>query len=77
MTLSFGEIRARVDDFRFVVFLLMTIDAEQFPVAAVGRIIVVIVILMMKRQLSESFAIEFPGAAGTDPGKQFESLITV
>jgi len=47
--------------------IVMTVDAEQLPVTAVGRVIVMVVVLMMNGQLLEPFALKFPAAMGTDP----------
>jgi hypothetical protein len=38
------------------VFIVMAINAEQFPIAAIRRIIVVIVVSMMDRKLAEILA---------------------
>jgi hypothetical protein len=37
-------------------FIIVTVDAEQFPVAAVWRIVIVVVILMMDCEFSDSLA---------------------
>ncbi len=61
----------------FLMFPVMAIQAKILPVAAVGRIVVVVVIFMMHGQLMQVFSGEFPAAASTDPGKEAQSLLTV
>ena len=39
-----------------VVFIVMAVDAEQLPVAAVGRIVVVIMVLVVHCQFAQAFA---------------------
>ena len=57
--------------------ILMAINAEQFPIAAIRRIIIVIVIFMMDRKLSKPLALEFTPAAPADWRKKSERLFTV
>jgi hypothetical protein len=38
------------------VFVVVTVDTQQLPVAAVRRIVIVVVILMMDREFSNSLA---------------------
>jgi TRAP-type uncharacterized transport system fused permease subunit len=52
-----------------LVLIIVTIEAEQFPVAAVGRIVVVVVVLMMDRELVQLPAVKFASAVRTDPWK--------
>jgi len=39
------------------VFILVTVNAQQFPVAAVGRIVIVIVVFVMDRELFQFLAL--------------------
>jgi hypothetical protein len=57
--------------------VIMAVDAEQFPIAAVGRIIVVIVIDVMHREFPALFALELPPASGADRGKNLKRLFPV
>jgi hypothetical protein len=57
--------------------MVVAIDAEQLPMAAVGRIIVVIVVLVMDRQFTKLFAAELAAAPGTDPGIQLGRLPSI
>ena len=50
----------------------MTVDTQQFPVATVRRVVIVVVVLVMDRQLSDFPAGEFAHAARTDPGINLE-----
>ena len=47
--------------------VVMTVETEQFPVAAVRRIIVMVVVLVMDRELAQLLAGEFTSAVGTNP----------
>jgi hypothetical protein len=55
----------------------MTIETQQLPVAAVRRIVVVVVILMVDRQFTKSLPCEFAAAPGTDPGKELKCPLTI
>ena len=57
--------------------VVMAVDAEEFPVAAVGRVVVMIVIPVVDRQLAQFPAFEFPGTSGTDMREKFQSLFPV
>lgn len=57
--------------------VVMTEKAEQLPVAAVQRIVVVIVILVMDREFAEPFSRKLPAAPGTDPGEYLESPLPI
>jgi hypothetical protein len=63
--------RLRVDcpvtDLIALMFIVVTVEAEQLPVAAVGRIIVMVVVLVMDRELAQFLPVEFASAVGTDP----------
>jgi hypothetical protein len=50
-------------------FVIVAVNAEEFPVAAVRGIIVVVVIFVVNGQFAEIFPFKFSGAAGTDMGK--------
>ena len=55
----------------------MAVHAEQFPVAAVRRVIIVVAVLMVHRQLVKLLAGEFPSAPGADPRQDLERSIPV
>src|SRR5450755_1233812 len=59
------------------VFIFVTVDAQQFPVAAVGRIVVMIVVLVVHRELLHIRAGEFARAASADPGIDLERLLAI
>ena len=44
----------------------MAVNAEQFPVAAVGRVVVMVVILVVDSKLCQFFAGKLPAAACAD-----------
>ena len=51
---------------RMLVFV--AVNAQQLPIAAVARIVVVVVILVMHRELAQPLAGEFARASRSDPG---------
>jgi len=55
----------------------VTVDTQQLPVAAVRRIIIVIVILMMDRELSNSLACKFAPTSRTDPLKHLKRSLPI
>ena len=55
-------------------FIVMAIQAEQFPVAAVGRIVVVIMVSVVNSQFAKVFVVKLPGATPTYPGVKFQGL---
>ena len=59
------------------VLIVMTVETQEFPVAAVRRVVVVVVILVMHRKLAELFACEFAAASRTDPRVHLERLLPI
>jgi hypothetical protein len=57
--------------------VVVTVETEQLPVAPVGRIVVVVVVLVMDRELAQFLAVKFASAVPTDPRKQFECLLSI
>jgi hypothetical protein len=55
----------------------VAVHAKQFPVAAVGRIIIVVAVFMVHRQLVQFLAGKFSSAPGADPRQDLERLIAV
>ena len=49
------------------VLVIVAIDAQQLPVAAVRRIVVVIMVFVMDCQLAQFFAGKIPAAFCADP----------
>jgi hypothetical protein len=60
-----------------LVFVVVAVEAQQFPVAAVGRVVAVIVVPVMDRQLAKVGAREFAAAATADPRIDLERLLSV
>ena len=58
-------------------FVVVAVKTEQFPVAAIARVIVVIVILVMHRQLAHVLPCELSGAAAADPRVDLQGLLPV
>ena len=57
-----------------LVLVVVAVHAQQFPVAAIRRIVIVIVIAVMDRQFAKVGAGKFAGAATTDPRIELERL---
>ncbi len=55
-----------------LVLIVVTVETEQLPVAPVGRIIVVVVVFVMDRELVQLLAVKFTPAVRTDPWKQLK-----
>jgi len=55
----------------------VAVDTEQFPVTAVRRVVVVILILVVNGQFPQPFPAEFPPTPGADMRKQLERLFPV
>ena len=60
-----------------LVLIVVTVETEQLPVTPVGRIIVVVVVLVMDRELAQLLAVKFASAVRTDPRKHFERVLSV
>ena len=58
-------------------FVIVAIEAEQFPVGAIRRVIVMVHVLMVDRQLAQILLVECPATAAADPGIELEGLVTV
>ncbi len=58
-------------------FVIVTEEAEQFPVTAVRRVVVVIVVLVVNGELPKPFARELPSASGADPWKNCEGFLAI
>lgn len=56
------------------VLAVVAIHAQELPVAAVGRIIIVVAVFMMHRQLVKFFTGKFSSAPGAYPGQDFKRL---
>ncbi len=57
--------------------IFVAIQAQQFPIAAITGVIIVIEILMMHGQLTQPFAAELPTTSCTDPGVDFEGSFAI
>ena len=52
-----------------LMLIVVTVEAEQLPVAAVRRIVVMVVVLVMDRELVQFLPIKLSSTMGTDPGE--------
>jgi len=59
------------------VLMVVAVDTQQLPVAAVGGIVVVVVILVMDRELTQSLARELAPAIRTDPREHPERPLPI
>ncbi len=57
--------------------IVVTIDAQQFPITPIRRIVVVIMILVMDSEIFKLFPGKFPTADTADPWEQFKSLLPI
>jgi hypothetical protein len=55
----------------------MTLETQQFPIAAVRRIIVVVVVLVVDGKFAQSFAREFSAAPTTDVGEKLQGSVAI
>jgi len=60
-----------------LVLIVVTVEAQQLPVASVWRIVVMVVVLVMDRELAQFLAVKFASAVRTDPWKHFERLLSI
>jgi hypothetical protein len=60
-----------------LVFVVMAIDAQQLPVAAIGRVVIVIVVTVMHGEFLQIVTRELALAASTDPRVELERLLAV
>ena len=56
---------------------IVAVHAQQFPVAAVGRIIIVVAVFVVHRQLVQFLTGKFPAAPRAYPGQYLERSIAV
>ena len=59
------------------VLIVVTVETQQFPVVAIRRIVIVVVILVMNCQLAKSLAREFAPAPRTYPRKNPERSLPI
>lgn len=57
--------------------VVMTVKAQQFPIAAIRRVVVVVVIAMMDGELAQVGAREFPRTPTADPWIDLQRLLTI
>ena len=57
--------------------IVVAVEAQQFPVAAVGWIVVVVVIPMVDREFMKVSAREFAPASSADPRIHLERLFPI
>ena len=60
-----------------LVLVVVTVQTEQLPIAAIRRVVVVIVITVMNGQLTQIDACEHSSAAATDPRIDLQRALTI
>lgn len=60
-----------------LVFIVVAIEAEQFPVAAIGWVVPMVVVAVMHCEFAQIVAGEFAGAAAADPRVDFQGLLAI
>jgi len=58
-------------------FIIMAVDTQQFPIAAVRRVVIMVMILMMDRELTKFFTSKFAPAPGTDLGEDLQRTFSI
>src|SRR5688572_31970088 len=59
------------------VLVLVAVDAEHFPIRAVGRVVVMVAVAVMHGELAQTLAVELSRAAGADPREDLQRLAAV
>ena len=59
------------------VLIVVAVEAQQFPVASVGRIVLVVVVFVMDRELTKPLALEFTSTPRTNPRKNLKRLLPI
>lgn len=59
------------------VFVFVTVDAEIFPIGAVGWIVVVVAVAMVNSQQVQGIGLELAGAFGADPTVKSERTFAI
>ena len=52
-----------------LVLIVVTVETEQLPVAPIGRIVGMVMVLVVDRELAQFLPVEFTPAVRTDPWK--------
>jgi len=60
-----------------LMLVVVAVQAQQFPVAAVERVVVVVVVFVMDRKLLQIGGGEFARAASADPRKKFQRTTAI
>ena len=57
--------------------VLVAVDAQQLPVAAIRRVVIMVVVAMMHRELLQIVAGELARATGTDPRVELQRPLAI
>jgi hypothetical protein len=57
--------------------IIVAVNTQQFPVASVGGIVVMVMVLVVDREFAKPLAFEFAPAAPTDRGEHLESPLSI
>ncbi len=58
-------------------FIVMTVDAQKLPVAAIRRIVIMVVVLVMDSKFTKFFASEITAAPRTNPRMDLERFFPI
>ena len=58
-------------------FMVVAVDAEKLPVAAVGRVVGVVMVTVMHGQFAQSLPLELPATAAADVREEFQRPLPV
>lgn len=60
-----------------LMLIVVTIETQQLPVAPVGWIVIVVVVLVMDGELAQFLAVKLSSAVRTDPWKHLERVLSI
>ncbi len=60
-----------------LVLVVVAVEAKELPVAAVGRVVLVVVVLMVDREFPQLFPLECTATPGAHMGEKLEGLLSV
>ncbi len=60
-----------------LMFVVVTVEAEQLPVTAVRGVVLMVVVLVMDGELTQLLAFKFPSTVRADPREYFQRACAV
>jgi len=74
---EFGVAAEKIYSAGVLMHVIVAGEAEKFPVAAVGGVVVVVVVFVVDSEIAQVFSEEFAAAPSADVGEQRERLFPV